>query len=1150
MSQQPHLYAYQLAKCPSFSAGHRSFSIANIDGNTLPWLRRLFAREVKRNIFHAYLRPNETVIKLVSNSISSSSCPGGEGLQFSPSPKGKYLLAFNSSRIYVLDATRPDLDVKRELKILRRPSSACITDDGNLLTVLSTDMQVDLYDLTKSPPKRMQSLILDHSPRTIAISPCGTVLAAAYDSGIEVSSLNHSALPTDRRAVKCDAVDALAFSLDGTQLMGTTVYSNPPSTVILTAPYYNSGNHMPGDSILGLWTTSILFPNTSRDCSHAVLLQDLNSEEAYWILTYDRSFETFRAVHVDDLRNGTTYFTGPAPMTSSPSKLLPCTLPAATYDGDIFSAGFQGKEIWIYGVPEKLDAIPDQSIVVAEGSPNSLGKRSSSHSIRPISRVQGNPGARPPQWQVLCDKLRHTFVAGVKVAELDGVSLTKWVGDFGMSSMKERLIIAAKAMPPKPVNDDIDFADGGRIILLDFDYGLVNGIKREVIIEVGTKKPEILEEEYRDMDTEVAIVRRRTVAQRRGNQRRLSRTATAVVRPFIPSVPAPANSAVDDNDPLEPRRIEQLEVSASYTTDAGTNRSDSMNDSGDAASIEELEVLDAPYSHTSPRSGTTLRRAATAAAINRNLHTDRRYEYSRADGRREHPHESDADNWVPPPPPYQKEDPHDLPLFLRHAIIDPARHMVAQQVVSVSPQSTSTQGSRSVPPQQQLGQGRISTSQTLSHQQVASQASAARNAQLQKQAQPRGANSGSVMHPTPVRVTQQPLNQPLFGSDMSRAADKDSLYDISPPDSPTGPARSVTPVSVTRGRIASGHLSIRTPSVMSLQRDLALMQQVVPTQAPSVSSSNQRSLSVPQLPQLNLSSPSLLDNSLWYSSNSPQANLAPSARRLSNSQAWPKNPTSTLSSSPTNTFDYPYSAPAGLDITYSSMVPSHTKQAAKVVCQQDGTDQQLHSTFINDIPVGCCSSSGRENSNLIPISRDSSPLRRPVYHEPDQPLIVSTPAGVQGVFDPPRHQVRTRSAEMKLFAPVPRHPRPTLAGPIRPTVERLEGIYNRELLQQSRRQGGDDLLSTLNGNSLTGSAPQDVPVSLSPRRISVNRRQSRATRSAQKNLADAKKKGWSGTKRQKKKLKESDAVSSTAWTDASRNSADRNDERDKRCILM
>ncbi|KAK8088925.1 hypothetical protein PG997_003886 [Apiospora hydei] len=471
VSQQAHLYAYHLSRCPSYSASHKSMPASlNKDGeDALPKLRRLFARQVKRNLFQAYLRPRTTTIKLVSNSISSSSVPGGEGMQFSSSPRGYHLLAYNSSRIYVLDIRGPELVVKRELKIMRRPVSACTLDDGSLLAVLSSDMQVDVYDLRQHPPKRTQSLVLDNPPRTIAF----------------------------------------------------------------------------------------------RDCSHAVLIQESSSEEASWTFTYDSSFETFRAVRIDDLRNGTTYFTGPIPNTSAQSTLLPCTLPAATYCGDLVSAGFEGKDVWIYGVPEDLEAVPETTSNSSSepGVPN-LNRRNSSLSVRtPSSRLQETNGGRVPQWQILCDKYRNTFVSGRKVTALEGVSTVKWVADYGSSSLQERLVVAARGVQPaKPITeeDGIDFVDGGRITILDFDYGTTDGETVDITIEVGTQEPEVLEEEHRDMDTEVAIVRRRTVAQRRGGRSGGMRSATSAVAQAgsLLRLPAlPDDRGCDDDDPLIPRRI-------------------------------------------------------------------------------------------------------------------------------------------------------------------------------------------------------------------------------------------------------------------------------------------------------------------------------------------------------------------------------------------------------------------------------------------------------------------------------------------------------------------------------------------------------------------------------------------------------------------
>jgi hypothetical protein len=73
---------------------------------------------------------------------------------------------------------------------------------------------------------------------------------------------------------------------------------------------------------------------------------------------------------------------------------------------------------------------------------------------------------------------------------------------------------------------------------------------------------------------------------------------------------------------------------------------------------DEVVPIDEPYSQQQPRSQFSLNRAATIAAVApaTRLHLralpDQPLEYRRADGMREIPHESDADNWVPPPPPY------------------------------------------------------------------------------------------------------------------------------------------------------------------------------------------------------------------------------------------------------------------------------------------------------------------------------------------------------------------------------------------------------------------------------------------------------------------------------------------------------------------
>ncbi len=1015
--------------------------------------------------------------------------------------------------------------MKRELKILRRPASTCILDDGSLLAVLSSDMQVDLYDLNQSPPRRKQCLILDNPPRAIALSPCGSVLAAAYESGIEVSSVSPGALPSDRRSVKCDGVDSLAFSFDGTQLLGTTTNSQQPNTVILTAPYYDPGAQTPGDNISAMWTTSILFPNSSRDCSHAVLLQESSSVEAAWTFTYDRSFETFRAVRIDDLRNGTTYFTGPIPAANSPVPLLPCTLPAASYCGDLVSAGFEGRDVWLYGIPEDLEAVPENSVAISDVPTQNHGlhRRNSGLSVRSPSRPHDSDHGRVPQWQLLCDKYRNTFISGHKIAALDNVNTVKWVSGFGAHSSQERLIIAARGvMPGKPITeeDGIDFIDGGRITILDFDYGVQDGSHEDITIDVGTREPEILEEESRDLDAEVAIVRRRTVARsRRGGPMRSATTAThqvdhlLVAPPPVPNLPA-------SEDPLVPRLMP-----------TARNASQLQHEEVEDVSLEEAqEALDAPYVHASPRSGPILRRAATAAAVNRRRNPEMpvagRVEYRRADGRAEHPHESDADNWVPPPPPYTKEvDPNDLPSFLKHTTIPGVS--VGQPFGR--PPSQSGQTALPTPTSSRPELPRLQTSSPRGLQNRTSWSSYRPHLRMTS-------DSVSITRPaTSGLEAGRPVSSLSThrGSSSGRQEDEEDIYDATPPSSPRFAARPhcagqsserPSPQQAYTGGVSSA--TDYTPASSGSYRTVD-----EPIQGSAHANGSAQSLSS-------------LDGTILRR-NDEQAGMNPSIRRLSNAQTWPRAP-------PPQGFEalpflspmdgFPRSAPVR-DMNNDELMaasfppPPRPDQLASLHNRQDSnTPRRASGIFQSPLRRPGQDRASFRHSVAVP---GLGPVPR--TPEPDQPLIISTPRGVSGAFDSPGQPGShgsgygygysygygygnnygngnndNRTAPV-LHAPVPVHPRPSTAASaiLRPPVDRLEAIY-----------GGGAAIAPPNAlpppPPHPGTAPPPPPptppetttsqltVSALRHHTSLSRRQSRARRSAAKNILDAKMRGWTG----------------------------------------
>ncbi|EGX93924.1 F-box domain protein [Cordyceps militaris CM01] len=1076
VSQQADLYANQLQRCASYATAHAT--LAQIQDEDLPKLRRLFAREVKRNFFNAYNRPSETLVKLVSNSNSSSSCPGGEGMQFSASSKGHHLLAYNSSRIYVLGLQGAQLQVKRELKIQRRPISATITDDAATLVVLSTEMQVDLYNLKKSPPKRKHAIILDKAPRTIAVSSCGSVMAAAYDTGIEVSSLHPNAMPTERRQVKCDPVDNLAFSFDGTQILGTTLHSSPPNTVVLTAPYYDPSTLADQDNLSAMWTTSILFPNTSHDCSHAVLLQN-GTEEAFWAFAYDPSFETFRAIRIDDLRNGTTYFTGPVPRPSSQSKLLPSALPAAAYHGHLVAAGFHGSQVWVYGVPEDLDAVPENHIGVFDGFPGH-GRRSSQHSnlSRHGSSRGGEENTRLPQWQLLCDKLRNNFIGGRKVADLTAISTVKWVEGFSTSSVKDRLLVTSREISPARLatdEEDIDFVDGGRVCILDFEYGPRSGSKREVVIEVGTDDAEVLQEERRDIETEVAIVRRRTVVQNRSSRNQLFRAATTARQHHMPTIPPRQPTELDD--PLVPRKV-------------GANPADtSERDDESVPSMDDMEALDAPYSHASPRSTTTLRRAATAAAVNRRLNPrtadGQRVVYRRADGRGEIPHESDADNWG------------TLPAFLRRPAVAPLPSPV-RPYTAVVPAPTQAWPGQFYPRDEQgqmdgmpLRQRTASDETTYSSMQ----------------------RFGDIPRPL-----STPSVMPVDAESIM-----DDLYTVSPSVSPDPERQAVGVEESQTENILSDVRHSETATARTTPANVEYSDAVEQIQSHREQTGSRA-----------------------FSVTIPSAQLSPvdedhvHNRRLLNAQTWPlvARIKPQKASPPVQHNSATYSASA-TDATMAGMAssslppPPSSDQISRLNKRISmGAPRRLSGGILNQwsVPDSRASLMGTPTKQHTYEHESTSDVQL-VNPDEDQPLIISTPKGVSGAFDSP--------GETEIWAPVPRRPRQNIPfNPEQPTPP-VQSLF--PALPNSDANGTKQKARHL--PSWLSSSPA---ASRSPMRVS--RKPSRAERGAAKNILDAKKRGWRPKSRKSQEPEPTVlGPEDSGWTDVPPQPAQKDH---RRCVIM
>ncbi|KAF7130970.1 hypothetical protein CNMCM5793_003905 [Aspergillus hiratsukae] len=634
----------------------------------LAYLKRRFLSEVRRNTFEVFLRPRQTLIKLLSTSMSSSTAfPQGEAFRFAFSPNAQMILCISSSRIVVLDVTCDSAAVKHELKIWRRPLNATILDDGSLLAVVSSDHQINIYSLTNEEASLIQDLKLTEVPRALALSPSGGVLAVAYSDKIEMYAIREGALATERRAVRCDGVDAISFSSDGVMLIGSSADSASSGLVTITVPFYTDADteSSPREAQVRMWTTQILFPDLIPGYSHACLLPLHAEGEGSWILGYDRRIRAFRAFGVTNANSGTTYFVGPI-SANTLQESLPTMLPSADCQGELVALGFQDSGLWVYGVPSRLD------IASSTGETPAPPNGPQDHRTRDLGSLPHNNALRL-EWTI--DKPK---VSGHKMTDMPGMTAARWVRySYSMCGQRRLVAVAPGGVSPPTIGDEDVPVDGGRVLLLDFERSTTNGQITEVSIEIGEAEPKLLSEPNSSLDTEVELERRRTLLHHGDAASRRVRASARETR----------TSTGRDNHHISsfsPRRH------SSFFSNSSTDN-------------ETPPLPDTPYDNTQPRSQDTLRRAATAASSSRGrynpLYRDR---WSRIQNGRQIPqvpemlqvpHESDADNWVPPPPPYSREPDEPLPEYLRRTLL-PTRTEPSLRIGATPPSVRRSQTTR------------------------------------------------------------------------------------------------------------------------------------------------------------------------------------------------------------------------------------------------------------------------------------------------------------------------------------------------------------------------------------------------------------------------------------------------------------------------
>ncbi|KAF1990310.1 hypothetical protein K402DRAFT_370192, partial [Aulographum hederae CBS 113979] len=549
-------------------------------------------------------QPETTIIELTSASATSSAFPESFGLTISR--EGTWTAAYSSTALYIL-RSRDLPEVKARAFRLRRKPLAVAIADGNATFALLTDVhKAEVYKCEGDADRywdqnyKFKSVFLDNDTTTIALSPDGSVLAAGSRSGIEVVSLAADAAENDRRVIVCQAMTELCFSDDGLTLLATSATRRNRASTIISVGGTLDGPIMEEEG-----------PELERQPPHKAWIRQVNELFAFskdseswglYDITAKNFFQKKRAI--------------PEALRRTRIDTWEDALPAVSikYNHVATAIKRQGcSEIYLYRLPHDWQ-IGDWKYQ------NDAEHGSDSSTSQPCVRVQ---------------LLRDDENSAENITGL------RWLD----CASHNRLIALGHTGGAHAVHEDLGAglppATSGRIILIDFDWSSTktsDRIPHICTIDLDTIPQEDLADEQMDFEREVAIVRRRTLMRRTNSVASVESRHNLRSSSFR-SRRSSARAGSDSRSP-RPRRRSSMSSMNSEDTDYGP------------------VPTDEPYSQGAPRSQFSLNRAATVAAnapVNRRhllALPDRPLEYRRADGLREIPHESDADNWVPPPPPY------------------------------------------------------------------------------------------------------------------------------------------------------------------------------------------------------------------------------------------------------------------------------------------------------------------------------------------------------------------------------------------------------------------------------------------------------------------------------------------------------------------
>ena len=618
-----------------------------------------------------------TIIELISTTATTSAFPEPFGLSISPS--GRWILAYSSSALYILAAHRlPEYrNSCRAFKLRRKPLAAAITDGGKL-AILTTPHKIDIYQcgMGDGPPltgvsQTLETVYLDNEARTIAFTGQGDVIAAGADGCIEIRNLGVGSLATDKRQITCGSLDTIAFSGDGRSLLITAAARRTRNSTFISVNGAFEDALFDDEALeqqpLGkMWITQLLFPERVH-AKQAVFLPDACTGQITELLAFDSEKDRYRLYDINSKRFLNRSLGTPENFRWSRSERLEDSLPAISSDGSHIAVAVRLKdnsEIWLYHVPQNwrdMDSIND--------SETDLGEALSTLTPKLRLRLPSRGDNQPPE-RLVC---------------------LRWLSSGIAMPSRDRLFALVStvtlSMPEDIVPSEAPAASGKVFVfdLIRSNDRLPESTPKNVTIDLDSILPiEDLAEEEMGLEQEVDLVRRRTTRIQRGRD--------------TSGLPSPRSGRRSLSSGSNSGIVTLRDLADSGATRPRRRRSfSSISSVGEETDVGPL-VLDEPYVQSQPRSQFSLHRAATVAAnspANRahlRALPDRPLEYRRADGLREMPHESDADDWVPPPPPYsERPDPSGPSVSIPNTSMPAAQVILPQATQHRSQRMTSDQ---------------------------------------------------------------------------------------------------------------------------------------------------------------------------------------------------------------------------------------------------------------------------------------------------------------------------------------------------------------------------------------------------------------------------------------------------------------------------